>query len=134
MMVGMDANLPKPKLRWFRFSLRTLFVVVVVLSMPLSWLGWNWQIVRERRDCITTAGVSHPNEDIWICELSARYEPAPFPRNWLGDSLQTWIVVNSELGPDVYARIKHAYPEAKVVSREDPLDFDPTPMPNDHLY
>jgi len=34
-----------PKRRWFRFSLRTLFVVVTVLGI---WLGWNAEIVRER--------------------------------------------------------------------------------------
>ena len=34
-----------PKRRWFRFSLRTMFVVVTVFGV---WLGWNLQIVRER--------------------------------------------------------------------------------------
>ena len=35
---------PTPKRRWFRFSLRTLLIVVVLLSLPLGWVG----IVAER--------------------------------------------------------------------------------------
>jgi hypothetical protein len=31
MMVGMDANLPPPR-RWFRFSLRTMFVLVTFVN------------------------------------------------------------------------------------------------------
>jgi len=37
---------PTPKRRWFRFSLRTLFVVVTVFAV---WLGWNVNIVQQRR-------------------------------------------------------------------------------------
>jgi hypothetical protein len=35
-----------PKRRWFRFSLRTLFVVVTVIA---CWLGWNVHVVRQRQ-------------------------------------------------------------------------------------
>ena len=36
----MDGNLPKPR-RWFRFSLRTMFVLIVLLSIPLNWVGYQ---------------------------------------------------------------------------------------------
>jgi hypothetical protein len=36
-----------PKRRWFAYSLRTLFVVVTVFG---CWLGWNINIVRQRRE------------------------------------------------------------------------------------
>ena len=35
-----------PKRRWFRFSLRTMFVVVTIFGV---WLGWQLKIVRERK-------------------------------------------------------------------------------------
>ena len=35
-----------PRRRWFRFSLRTLFVVVTVFA---AWLGWELNWIRERR-------------------------------------------------------------------------------------
>ncbi len=31
----------KPRRRWLRFSLRTLLIVVTVLSVPLGWIGWR---------------------------------------------------------------------------------------------
>jgi len=37
------------KRRWFRFSLRTLFVVVTVVCI---WLGWNWRTVRSRQEIL----------------------------------------------------------------------------------
>lgn len=38
-----------PKRRWFRFSLRTLFVVVALFG---CWLGWNLYRVNERDRCL----------------------------------------------------------------------------------
>jgi hypothetical protein len=40
---------PAKSRRWFRFSLRTLFVVVTVVGV---WLGWNMNIVRHRRELV----------------------------------------------------------------------------------
>ena len=37
---------PKTRHRWFRFSLRSLFVAVTVICV---WLGWNLNTVRERQ-------------------------------------------------------------------------------------
>jgi len=36
-----------PKRRWFRFSLRTLFVVVTVIA---CWLGWSLNWMRDRAE------------------------------------------------------------------------------------
>ena len=41
-----------PKRRWFRFSLRTMFVAVTVFGV---WLGWQLKIVREREAIITAS-------------------------------------------------------------------------------
>ena len=40
----------RPKLRWFRFSLRTLLVAVLVLSVPLSWLAVKLEKARQQRN------------------------------------------------------------------------------------
>jgi hypothetical protein len=39
---SMDENLPKPR-RWFRFSLRTVFVLVTLLATSLGlWSNWDY--------------------------------------------------------------------------------------------
>ena len=48
---GMNDNLPKPRLR-FRFSLRTMFVLVTMLSVPLSWVGYHVNWIRLRREML----------------------------------------------------------------------------------
>jgi len=37
---------PKPKRRWHQFSLRTLLIAVLVLSLPLGWIGWELEKTR----------------------------------------------------------------------------------------
>ncbi len=41
-----------PKRRWFQFSLRMLFVAVMALSLPLSWLAVRIERVRKQKDLV----------------------------------------------------------------------------------
>ena len=40
---------PTPRRRYFRFELRTMFVVLTVFTL---WLGWQAKIVRDRKEAI----------------------------------------------------------------------------------
>jgi hypothetical protein len=105
-----------------RFSLRTLLIGMTVVCCLLGWLGWQWRIVQERRACFDDVSRLHPGICVAVCRGSS--DPAPFARNWLGDELERVIVVNQKLGPKVFARIRAAYPEAKVISAEDPTSVE----------
>ncbi len=48
-----ETHTVEPRRRWFRFSLRTLLIVVTVLSVPLGWIGWRLGEVRRERAAIT---------------------------------------------------------------------------------
>ena len=42
--------------RWFRFSLRTLFVAVTLLAIPLGWLGYSVHWIRQRHAALAASG------------------------------------------------------------------------------
>jgi hypothetical protein len=43
---------PAPKRRWFRFSLRTLFVVVTISGIALGWVAYQLNWIRQRRELV----------------------------------------------------------------------------------
>jgi len=45
-----DSRPPKPKRRWFQFSLRTLLVFVVVVGIGFGWLGSKLQRAGKNRE------------------------------------------------------------------------------------
>jgi hypothetical protein len=111
-----------PKRRWFRFSLRTMFVVVTAAS---CWLGWNANIVHRRlatRVTIEanggTVGVfrhSDPPTGFIGCGMMAIEYPdleVPTIRAWLGDEPIEYIVVQTEAE---VASVQAEFPEAHMV-------------------
>ena len=47
---------PKPKRRWYQFSLRTLLVAVLALSLPLGWVSWELEKTRREQAAIAEYG------------------------------------------------------------------------------
>ena len=85
----------KPR-RWFRFSLRTMFVLLTLFCI---WLGWNVDLVRTRKElaldelmevCIDVEVADHPPELSWI-------------RRLLGDQTYPFVIQ------------KHGYSKAQLI-------------------
>jgi hypothetical protein len=48
----------KPRRRWFRFSLRTLFVLVTLLGCVMGWVVYSLSWIRQRDELLYVEGVS----------------------------------------------------------------------------
>ena len=74
----------QPRRRWFRFSLRTLFILVTVLSVPLGWVGWELNQVRKERHAI--AWVEEMGGEV---SLHSRYRASE--RSWWEKTTEKWF-------------------------------------------
>jgi hypothetical protein len=43
----------KPKRPWFQFSLRTMFVLVTLVCVLLSWVGYSLNWIKQRREVLS---------------------------------------------------------------------------------
>ena len=94
---------PKPRPRWFRFSLRTMLVLVTLLCIYLGWAA-NWK--RQRREWLDRS-------DVALDGLINNTSSAPWPLRPLGESGVRGIFVNDRALIDESQRL---FPEAKIVS------------------
>ena len=67
--------------RWFRFSLRTLFVAVTVICIYLGW-AMNW--VRQRHEVLATE-TKYTRRVIGEDGIAVHRTAAPFPLRLLGE-------------------------------------------------
>lgn len=63
-----DNATPAPKRRWFRFSLRTLFVALTAIAILLGWVAWRLERARQDQrvlaDLDPAAGISFRGYDM----------------------------------------------------------------------
>ena len=106
---------------WFRFSLRSMIVVVTAFAV------WSWdrtsKIVRERQAMLSW--VKHRGGDYQFAERGIRAQPLmaiPLSRRLLGDKALLVIGVGSTGGPvgsradtdiEAITKVKQLFPEAQ---------------------
>ena len=113
-MAGMDDR-PKTKRRWFRFSLRTLFVVVTVLGAGAGWVVYQLNWIRQRD------AVLKREEIVFLTRLNPvpgqSWNSPPWPLAWFGAEAAgspEFLLPDTTPDEDV-ARIQRLFPETRVV-------------------
>jgi hypothetical protein len=93
----------KPKHRWFRFSLRTMFVLMTIICVGVAWVGYQLNWIRERHDFLDR----HPQ-----VYGSPRVTKCPWPLNLFGEkSYQPLVVPTSAL-----EEAKRLFPESQMAA------------------
>jgi hypothetical protein len=105
-----------PKRRWFRFSLRTLFVVVTVGAV-LSWLGWNFRAVRQRDDAIWL--IESKGGQVDFVQPGSEKFAAPIIFRLFGDRQVEWLMAPKlDFTAEDCDRFMRLFPEAKILRTE----------------
>jgi len=119
-----------PRQHWFRFSLRTLFVVVTGLC---CWLGWEVSVVRQRQAVLKKLRTDPIYTVTTANEWARRYpsglvdqQPARMGlvRRLLGDEAIQEIGYRThyrEISKAELADVARAFPEAKLLEDHPPL-------------
>jgi hypothetical protein len=98
-----------PKRRWFRFSLRTLFVVVTVAALFLGWIGVSLKQARQRTDVLQSLEVSGAR----ITRIPAK--SSPFMLRTFGATYVGEILLPSDtFSVSDVNRARAIFPEAKI--------------------
>ena len=131
--------------RWFRFRLRTLFVLVTVLGVFLGWLGVQLKWIRDRHAAIEWVESinrrvlilsSLPNTMRW--ELGGtgikRYpwNNAPWGLRLLGEAGVSVFSINSERVTPNDRALKRL-PELRRLFPEAQVDFSPMPARDERV-
>jgi len=103
----MEKSLDKPRRRWFRYSLRTLLVLVVLLAIPLGWIAAQLKWIHDRHEALEH---HHALSVSW----TGRGPEAPWSVRIFGENGQLEITLRDDKSDDERKRIEKLFPEATV--------------------
>jgi hypothetical protein len=107
-----------PSRRRWSFGLRTLFVGVTVLAVPLGWFAFQLNWIRERHRALKELQIS----PITVCGL-CQPDP-PFPLGLFGEVSSECLVLGREVDETTKLRLKRIFPESSILVVP-PFDQDP---------
>jgi hypothetical protein len=109
-----------PQRRFFRFSLRALFVTVSIAAILTAWAVSNYRWARQRRAFLSVSGRVNGHErtvQSYYCEFDR-----PFIK-WLlfGERRVTFMNLYPGSFDDAYlVQVRNLFPEAEIISSSDP--------------
>ena len=82
---------PPPKLRWYQYRLRSLLLLMLLVSLGMSWLAVKMKAAREQKAAVKAitklcGAVGYDYQKDWSDTTSQPPGPA-WLRNWLGEDL-----------------------------------------------
>ena len=112
----------RPRRRWFRFSLRTMFVVVTVAGLALGWLVWQIRIVRERKTVLAELQLECGDDFMILTVETMKTEGyklndcprIPLVRRILGDEPCHSITIPRTANMQLIERMERAFPESRL--------------------
>ena len=104
-------NTDKPRRRWFRFGLRTMFVVLTVFGV---WLGWQVNIVQKRKN-LRPWIEEHQVMPSTLIGIHIPHPQLSWVRSALGDESMPWLITfPRDVDKEKLREVKHWFPEAAI--------------------
>ena len=117
----------KPKRRWFRFGLRTLFVLVTIFGVGAGWVAYQLNLIRQRHQFLDSVSVALVAENLWqastISQMSAKLTPKPISwvRRVLGDTGTGFIILPPRHDENQIDQANALFPEARIFQWSEPF-------------
>jgi hypothetical protein len=100
----------KPRRRWYQFSLRTMFVLTIVVSIPLAWVGYSLNWIRQRREAIRCGYVIKSPWSRVLARNGSNMPDAPWALRIFGERGVTCVICI----PEYREMAKRLFPEARI--------------------
>jgi hypothetical protein len=111
----------KPKRRWFRFSLRTLFVVVTVICVAIGALPWReFSLVQHRKQFVSDLNQAGSNKGgswdghAYLSSLNSGDRTLSLWRRYCKDHCYPEIELPSKCSQDLIDKAVELFPEAQI--------------------
>jgi hypothetical protein len=120
MSADLKPNAPetKPKRRWFRFSLQTLFVLVTITGVCAGWAAYQLNWIRQRHNYLQNTIITNTDLEAHVDKFVAKWKATcPWSLRLFGESATDYIW--APIGAEETAR--RLFPESILIS----LDREP---------
>jgi hypothetical protein len=104
------ARMDEKRHRWFRFSLRALFVLVTLVALSAGWVSWSTIWIRDRRAFVRDDG----DTNAIIYNQPGQSVVAPSLLWLFGEEGAQFVVLFGEDESD-FSDARRLFPEAEVV-------------------
>lgn len=93
-----------------RFRLRTLLIAVAVLAMPMAWVSYQLNWIRQRREILSNPKVQ---ETVTWLRRFGDPGPAPWPLGLFGEKRANMFSIRTggPIDPETRRKIRRLFPE-----------------------